>query len=108
MAFVVIGRDKPEGALRRRHRADHLDFIAGHQGGVIYAGPLLDKGRMVGSLFVFDLADRAALDAHLARDPYFAAEIFDTVEIFESRWMVPEREPGFLAGEARKARAEEG
>jgi hypothetical protein len=59
---------------------------------------------MVGSLFVFDLADRAALDSYLAEDPYFAGEgIFESVEIWESRWMVPEREPGFLAAEADRA-----
>ena len=59
---------------------------------------------MVGSLFVFDVPDRAALDAYLADDPYFNPGIFDTVEIWESRWMVPEREPGFLAAEAERAR----
>jgi uncharacterized protein YciI len=105
MTFVVIGKDKAGGALRRRHRAAHLDFIAGHQAPVVYAGPLLADGRMVGSLFVFDLPDRAALSAHLARDPYFAEGIFETVEVYESKWMVPEREPGFLAAEAEKARA---
>jgi len=108
MNFVVIGKDKAGGEPRRRHRAAHLDFIAGAQQGVIYAGPLLEDGRMIGSLFVFDLADREALDAHLARDPYFAEGIFETVEIYESRWMVPEREPGLLAAEAERARAAAG
>jgi uncharacterized protein YciI len=105
LIFVVIGKDKAGGEPRRRHRAAHLDFIADHQAPVIYAGPLLEDGRMVGSLFVFDVEDRAALGAHLSRDPYFAEGIFETVEIYESRWMVPEREPGFLACEAEKARA---
>lgn len=106
MIFVVIGKDEAGGAPRRRWRAAHLDFIAGHQQPIVYAGPLLEEGRMVGSLFVFDIADRAALDAHLAADPYFAEGIFETVEIYESRWMVPEREPGLLAAEAEKARRE--
>jgi len=105
MTFVVIGRDFPGGEPRRRHRAAHLDFIAGRQAGIVYAGPLLEAGEMVGSLFVFDLADRAALDSHLAQDPYFAVPIFESVEIYESRWMVPEREPGALAAEAAKAAA---
>jgi hypothetical protein len=60
---------------------------------------------MIGSLFVFDVPDRATLDAHLAEDPYVAHQIFETVEIYESRWMVPEREPGFLQAEAAKAKA---
>jgi hypothetical protein len=105
MHFVVIGKDKPGGDARLRHRADHLDFIAGHQAPIVYAGPLIEEGRMVGSLFIFDIADRAALDTHLAADPYFAEEIFESVEIYESRWMVPEREAGFLAAEAARARA---
>ena len=105
MIFVVIGKDKAGGEPRRRHRAAHLDFIACHQAPVVYAGPLIEEGRMVGSLFVFDVEDRAALGAHLARDPYFAEQIFETVEVYESKWMVPEREPGFLAAEAERARA---
>jgi uncharacterized protein YciI len=108
MNFVVIGKDKAGGEKRRRYRAAHLDFIAGAQQGIVYAGPLLKGGEMVGSLFVFDLPDRSALDAHLARDPYFAEAIFETVEIYESRWMVPELEPGLLAAEAERARAAAG
>jgi uncharacterized protein len=104
MHFVVIARDEPTGEARLRHRPAHLDFVAERQDDIVYAGPLLDGGNMVGSLFVFDLPDRAALDAYLAADPYFTAPIFASVEIFESRWMVPEREPGFLKAEAARAR----
>jgi hypothetical protein len=107
MNFVVLGRDVPGGAPRRRHRAAHLSYIAGKQHLIVYAGPLLEEGRMIGSLFVFDLPDRAALDAYLADDPYFRETIFDSVEIWESRRMVPEREQGFLAAEAERARAAE-
>ena len=105
MQFVVIGKDKGGGELRRRHRADHLLFVAGQQGKIVYAGPLIDEGRMVGSIFVFDLPDRAALDAYFADDPYFREQIFDKLEIYESRWIVPEQQPGFLAEEAARARA---
>jgi uncharacterized protein YciI len=108
MPFVVIGKDKAGGEPRRRHRAAHLEFIAGRQAPVIYAGPLLEEGAMIGSLFVFDFPDRAALDAHLAEDPYFREAIFETVEVYESKWMVPEREPGFLAAEAERARGAKG
>jgi uncharacterized protein YciI len=104
MNFVVLGLDKGGGEARARHRADHLRYVEGHQAKIIYAGPLLEDGRMVGSLFVFDVPDRAALDSYLANDPYFDPGIFETVEIWESRWMVPEREPGSLAAEAERAR----
>ena len=104
MNFVVIGKDLPGGAARREARAAHLDHVAGHQDNIVYAGPLLEGGEMVGSVFVFDVPDRAALDAYLAGDPYFTRPIFASVEIYESRWMVPERTPGFLAAEAERAR----
>jgi len=104
MTFVVIGRDPPGGEPRRRHRADHLRFVTGQQDKIVYAGPLIEAGQMIGSLFVFDLPDREALDAYLAADPYFTGGVFATIEIFESRWMVPEREPGALAAEADRSR----
>ena len=105
MHFVVIGRDEGTGEHRARHRGDHLEYIAGRQGSIVYAGPLIQDGRMVGSLFVLDMADRAELDAYLSEDPYFTGGVFETVEVFESRWMVPERSPGFLLDEAQRARA---
>jgi uncharacterized protein YciI len=104
MPFVLIARDKPDPSLRLAARADHLDYIATRQDIIIYAGPLLEDGRMIGSLFVFDLSDRVTLESCLDEDPYFARDIFASVEIFESRWMVPERIPGALREEAERAR----
>jgi uncharacterized protein YciI len=104
MYFVVIGKDHPGGEPRKAARPDHLEFVAGQQKKIVYGGPLIEADAMVGSLFVFDLPDRAALDAYMAQDPYFTRGIFATIDIYESRWMVPEREPGLLAAEAAKAR----
>ena len=104
MYFVVIGKDKAQPGLRLKARAEHLAYMSERQQRIIYAGPLLEAGRTLGSLFVFDVPNRAALDAHLAGDPYFRDGIFGSVEIFESHWIVPEREPGFLAAEAERAR----
>src|SRR4051794_14118273 len=84
MNFVIIARDKQEGGLRLRHRAAHLDYVAGHQDKIVFGGPLLDDGRMIGSLFVFDVPSREVLDAYCDGDPYFTAPIFESVEIFES------------------------
>ena len=104
MYFVVIGKDAGDGSARLEERAAHLDHVAGFQDLIVYGGPLLEAGRMIGSLFVFDVPDRPALDRYMAKDPYFTRPIFDSIEIYESRWMVPEREPGFLAAEAERAR----
>ena len=105
MHFVIIGKDKGSGELRRAARPSHLEFVASRQHFILYAGPLIEAGRMVGSLFVFDVEDRAALDAYIAEDPYFTPGIFESVEIYQSRRMVPESAPGFLVAEAEKARS---
>jgi uncharacterized protein YciI len=104
MHFVVIGKDRGDGSLRAAQRAAHLDYVAGFQHLLLYGGPLIEGGKMVGSLFVFDVPDRATLDSYVAGDPYFTTPIFDTIEIYESRRMVPEQEPGLLAAEAARAR----
>jgi uncharacterized protein YciI len=104
MHFVVIGKDKDDGASRRCHRAEHLLYVEGKQALIVYGGPLLESGRMIGSIFVFDVPDRNALDAYMADDPYFNPGIFGSVEIYESRWMVPERQEGSLQAEAAAER----
>lgn len=104
MQFVVICRDKPDPALRLAARPDHLDYIATRQDKVIYGGPLIEDGRMVGSLFIFELPDRAGLETVFTEDPYFARAIFASIEVFESRWLVPEKTPGALKAEAEQAR----
>jgi uncharacterized protein YciI len=104
MHFIVIGKDKGDGSLRKEERPAHLEYVAARQHLIAHAGPLLEKGQMIGSLFVFDVPDRAALDAYLGEDPYFTRPIFETVEIYESRRMVPESEPGFLLAEAERSR----
>jgi uncharacterized protein YciI len=106
MLFIVIGKDKGGGELRREERPGHLDYVAERQNLIVYAGPLIEGGRMVGSLFIFDVPDRASLDAYLTADPYFTRPIFESVEIFESRRMVPEPRPGFLREEAERSRAQ--
>ena len=106
MNFVVIGRDG-DPSLRREERPAHLEYVAERQHIIVYAGPLIEDGAMIGSIFIFEVPDRAALDAYLGDDPYFARPIFQSVEIWESRRMVPEGEPGFLRAEAEKARRQE-
>ena len=104
MHFVVICKDKADPALRLAARADHIEFVAGQQDKIVYAGPLLEQGRMIGSIFIFDVPDRAAIEAYCTQDPYFIGGVFETVDVYESRWLVPEKVPGSLAAEAAKAR----
>jgi uncharacterized protein YciI len=109
MPFIIYAKDKPNSPLRAQHRGAHLEFVATCREVFLYGGPMLDDaGKVVGSLMVLDLPDRAALDAHMAHDPYFAdGGIFGSVEIFESRQIVPELVPGSLDAELAKQRAVE-
>lgn len=107
MQFIVYCRDKGAGELRAKVRARHLKHIIEtirETHPYVFAGPLLTpEGKIVGSLFVIDAADRAALDAILARDPYFQdGSIFETIDIHTTRQMVPEPVPGVLAREREK------
>jgi hypothetical protein len=94
MQFVVVGRDKGDGALRRAERPAQPEDVAAREHLLLYVGRLIEHGRMIGSLFVLDLPDRVALDAYPAADPCFTLPIFETVEVYESRRMSPEAEPG--------------
>jgi uncharacterized protein YciI len=109
MSYIIYAKDKPNSTLRAKHRGAHLEFVATCRKVFLYGGPMLDEGgRVVGSLMVLDLPDRATLDAHMARDPYFAdGGIFGSVEIFESRQIVPEVTPGSLDAELARQRAAE-
>ena len=109
MPFIIYAKDKPNSPLRAQQRGAHLEFVATCREVFLYGGPMLDEGgRVVGSLMVLDLPDRAALDAHMARDPSFAdGGLFGSIEIFESRQIVPELVPGALDAELAKQRAAE-
>ena len=81
--FVLTCVDHP-GALERRMsvRESHLAYVREHIAMVRLAGPLLDDaGDMAGSMFVIEAADRAAVEAFSAADPYRVAGVFERVEI---------------------------
>ena len=104
MYFVIVAKDKPTGDLRAKLRKQHLQFIADKQDLFRFGGPLLaDDGRVVGSLMILQLPDRAALDGYMAADPYFKdGGIFESVTVHQTRWIVPEETPGALAAEIEK------
>jgi uncharacterized protein len=107
MLFILHCIDRPGSqALRRRVRTPHLAFVAGHAERYRFGGPLLgDDGQPLGSLMIVDLPDRAALDGHLREDPFFSSGLFQTVNVWNSQQVVPEREPGALMRELKAAQA---
>lgn len=90
--FVVRCQDKPgHQQVRLDNRAAHLAFLNTHLDRLVLAGPLLSEDRqsMIGSLLVFDIADRAALDAVLAADPYAQAGLFEQVSVTPFKKVLP-------------------
>lgn len=89
--FLLTCLDK-EGALEQRMatRPAHLDYVATFGACVKLAGPVLDKveGSPVGSHFILDVADQAAVEAFAAKDPYALAGVFKSHTIHPFRLVV--------------------
>ena len=87
MFFVIHATDKKDALPQRAkfyraHRA-HLDEAGGQGINVLMAGPLVaDDGESpVGSLFVLEAKDRAAVDAFTRTDPYQANGVWERVDV---------------------------
>ena len=87
MLFVVHALDKrdilPTRAKHYRAHRIHLDRAEDHSVDVITAGTLVDDDgeTPVGSIFVIDAADRAAVDAFARSDPYNLNGVWERVSI---------------------------
>lgn len=87
MQFILIAYDGiDEGALERRMkvRTEHLEKItnvkkAGHY---ICGGAILDNsGKMIGSMILYDVENRAELDNLLLNEPYICNKVWENIEI---------------------------
>ena len=87
MLFVVHALDKkdilPTRAKHYRAHRIHLDKSADHSVDVVTAGTLVDNDgeTPVGSIFVIDAADRAAVDAFAKSDPYHVNGVWERVAV---------------------------
>jgi uncharacterized protein len=87
MLFVVHAIDKanilPTRAKYYRAHRMHLDDAETHDVDVVTAGTLVaDDGETpVGSVFVIDAQNRAAVDSFVRSDPYYVNSVWDTVQI---------------------------
>ena len=82
MRIALIAKDKP-GAIeiRKANREAHVAYLKSTDA-VEMAGPFLDdNGEMCGSLIILDVEDMAAAAAWAAKDPYKAADLFQSVEL---------------------------
>jgi hypothetical protein len=107
MLFILQCLDRAGSrTLRSRARVPHLEFVAAHTDAFRFGGPLIgDDGSVLGSLMILELPDRAALDRHMAADPFFSAGLFYVVNVWQSQQVVPEASPGALARELATARS---
>jgi uncharacterized protein len=87
MHFVIHAIDKPNiidtrAKHYRAHRV-HLDESGKHGVQILTAGPLVaeDGETPVGSLFVVEAQDRAAVDAFTRTDPYQVNGVWQTVDV---------------------------
>ena len=106
MDFILYCLDKPDRAdIRRLVRAAHLEYVAGRQEVFRYGGPLVDEhGRTRGSLMIVSVPDRAALERHMRGDPFFSADLFESVTVWSSQQVIPETVAGALRAELGRAR----
>ena len=87
MHFVIHAVDRTDALptrakFYRAHRI-HLDQAAGHGVSVMTAGTLVapDGETPVGSLFVLEAENRAAIDAFTDSDPYHVNGVWETVDV---------------------------
>jgi len=81
--FVLHCLDKPDSlALRMATRERHLAYVQSRTADLKIAGPMFDDaGQMAGSMFILDVADKAAAEAFSAADPYTQAGLWRQVEL---------------------------
>lgn len=91
MLFVAICTDKAGSQETRLcNRAAHLDYLRLNAEYIKSCGPFVtdDGMTMTGSMLIIEAENREAVKAVLARDPYQAAGLFETVDIRPWRWVI--------------------
>ncbi len=91
MYFAISCIDKPDsGGLRLETRPAHIDYLKANAAMVRFAGPYTDDdgGTMRGSLLLVEAADRAAVEAFAANDPYARAGLFASTDIRTWKWAI--------------------
>lgn len=87
MQFLLVALDGTDaGALARRmkSRPEHLEKIAivKKAGQFLCGGAILnDAGTMIGSMILYEVENRAALDKLLENEPYIYNKVWEKIDI---------------------------
>lgn len=82
--FVIHCLDAPDaGARRLQHYGAHKAYLESAPLRILVSGPLLadDLTTMIGSFFLVEAADRAAVEAFNAADPFNLNRIWQQIAI---------------------------
>jgi len=83
MLFTIYCVDKPGNLpLRLQHYEAHKEHCRTGLP-IVMSGPLVDDDgeTMIGSLFVVEAPDRAAVEAYVAKDPFRRAGVWESCAI---------------------------
>lgn len=87
MRFIVTAFDGPDPHAperRQKARPAHMARAAElHSDGILlHGGAILDDaGATIGSAVIFEVENRAALDALIAADPYVTGDVWRNIDI---------------------------
>ena len=94
--FLVLaydGTDAEAPGRRLAARSAHLDSIRSmvDRGELVAGGPIMDDaGKVIGSVALVDLPNRAEVDAWLAREPYVTSGVWQEINVRPMRIVVRE------------------
>jgi uncharacterized protein YciI len=87
MQFLLIaydGTDAEAPDRRMKSRPEHLEKITiiKKAGEFLFGGAILDNsGKMIGSMILYEVPDRATLDEMLKDEPYIYNKVWEKIEI---------------------------
>jgi uncharacterized protein len=89
MQFLAIARDYAD-ALDRRMAVREEHITRGNdmrdRGELLFAVAILDEdSKMIGSLYVLDVASRQQVDEWLESEPYVTANVWEKIEVLPCR-----------------------
>jgi uncharacterized protein YciI len=89
MHFLIIAKDKENsGNIRLENRPAHVEFLKEAGTKIKMAGPVLEKGNMVGSRLILEMDNEKEVNDWLKKDPYSKAGLFQEVIVEEIKIVI--------------------